>query len=154
MKWSTLVSMETNAQHGNQKRPGTHEKALAINLELGSHGIFAEIGAGQEVAQWLCRVGGAAATVAKMISAYDMAFNNAIYGPTRQYVSLQRLETMLDHENAVLLERLAAKRGATRYYRVSKRGASRHDTCSEVAQCQHSFTGGMRFLLKEQENTE
>src|SRR4029450_10130422 len=112
-KREVVVSIELTAQQRKQKRHGTHEKDLAINLDLGTHGTFAEIGAGQEVARWLFRVGGAAATVANTISAYDMAFSDAIYGPTRQYVSRQRLEAMLDHEYAVLLERLGAKRGAT-----------------------------------------
>ena len=43
---------------------------------------FAEIGAGQEVARWFFTVGSAAGTVAKTISAYDMAVSDAFYGPT------------------------------------------------------------------------
>ncbi len=54
--------------------------------------------------------GGAAGTVAKTISAYDMAVSDAIYGPGERYVSRQRLVAMLDHEWALLLERLEAKR--------------------------------------------
>jgi len=45
------------------------------------------------------------------MSAYDMAFSDAIYGPSERYVSRQRLQTMLDHEYALLLERLAQQRG-------------------------------------------
>ncbi len=64
----------------NQK-PGAGQKALQINLDARRYGTFAEIGAGQEVARWFFRVGGAAGTVAKTISAYDMAVSDAIYGP-------------------------------------------------------------------------
>lgn len=92
---------------------GTHQKALQINLDPSKYGTFAEIGAGQEVARWFFRVGGAAGTIAKTISAYDMTISDAIYGHAERYVSRQRLETMLDHEYGLLTERLAAKRGST-----------------------------------------
>ena len=91
---------------------GTHQKALQINLDAGKYGTFAEIGAGQEVARWFFRVGGAAGTIAKAMSAYDMTFSDAIYGPSERYVSKQRLETMLSHEFGLLIERLKEKRGA------------------------------------------
>src|SRR5213592_4429165 len=90
-----------------------HQKALRINLDARRYGTFAEIGAGQEVARWFFRAGGAAGTVAKTISAYDMAVSDAIYGPTERYVSRRRLQAMLEHEYALLLERLTAKRGDT-----------------------------------------
>ena len=51
----------------------TRQKALSLNLDGTTYGTFAEIGAGQEVARWFFSVGGAAGTVAKTISAYDMA---------------------------------------------------------------------------------
>ena len=60
----------------------TRQKALALNLDAKTYGTFAEIGAGQEVARWFFSVGGAAGTVAKTISAYDMAVSDALYGPT------------------------------------------------------------------------
>jgi hypothetical protein len=91
----------------------THQKALQINLDPSKYGTFAEIGAGQEVARWFFRVGGASGTIAKSISAYDMIISDAIYGHADRYVSRQRLETMLDHEYSLLLERLKDKRGAT-----------------------------------------
>lgn len=90
-----------------------NQKALQINLDARRYGTFAEIGAGQEVARWFFRVGGAAKTVAKTISAYDMAVSDAIYGPTDRYVSRRRLKAMLDYEYDLLLERLEDKRGAT-----------------------------------------
>src|SRR5262245_11186461 len=92
---------------------GTHQKALQINLDPTKYGTFAEIGAGQEVARWFFRVGGAAGTIAKSISAYDMIISDAIYGHAERYVSRQRLETMLQYEYKLLLERLKEKRGST-----------------------------------------
>src|SRR6201993_4512552 len=91
----------------------TNQKALQINQDAKRYGTFAEIGAGQEVARWFFRVGGAAKTVAKTISAYDMAVSDAIYGPTERYVSRRRLKSMLDYEYDLLLERLDEKRGAS-----------------------------------------
>src|SRR6266550_4361322 len=88
---------------------GTDEKALHINLDSAKYGTFAEIGAGQEVARRFFRVGGAAGTIAKTMSAYDMTFSDAIYGPTDRYVSCVRLQTMLDHEYDLLVKRLDTK---------------------------------------------
>ncbi len=91
----------------------THQKALQINLDKTKYGTFAEIGAGQEVARWFFRVGAAAGTIAKSMSAYDMIVSDAIYGPTDRYVSRRRLTAMLDHEYPLLVERLNQKRGQT-----------------------------------------
>lgn len=87
------------------------QKALRINLDAARYGVFAEIGAGQEVARCFFRAGGASGTVAKTISAYDMAVSDAIYGPADRYVSRQRLRAMLDHEFNLLLQRLDKTRG-------------------------------------------
>src|SRR5215217_1740009 len=89
----------------------THQKALQINLDPSKYGTFAEIGAGQEVARWFFRVGGAAGTIAKAMSAYDMLFSDAIYGQSDRYVSRRRLQTMLEHEYGLLHERLNEQRG-------------------------------------------
>ena len=89
----------------------THSKALKINLDPRWYGTFAEIGAGQEVVRWFFRVGGAAGTVAKSISAYDMKVSDAIYGHVDRYVSRNRLQAMLDYEFGLDVERLAAERG-------------------------------------------
>src|SRR5438132_7528803 len=95
----------------------THQKALQINLDPTKYGTFVEIGAGQELARWFFRVGGASGTIAKTMSAYDMTISDAIYGPCDRYVSRQRLQSMLDREFALLLERLNEKRGAaTRFF--------------------------------------
>jgi len=88
-----------------------HDKAVHINLDRQFYGTFAEIGAGQEVARWFFRVGGASGTLAKTISAYDMAFSDAIYGKGERYVSLSRLQNILDYEFKLLIERLGGKRG-------------------------------------------
>src|SRR3954454_21946488 len=88
---------------------GTDKKAFQINLDAKKYGTFAEIGAGQEVARRFFHVGGAAGTVAKTMSAYDMTFSDAIYGSAQRYVSRDRLQTMLDHEYALLVERLHDK---------------------------------------------
>lgn len=51
-----------------------------MNLNPLWYGVLAEIGAGQEVARWFFRVGAAAGTIAKSISAYDMTISDATYG--------------------------------------------------------------------------
>lgn len=91
----------------------TQQKALALNLDPATYGAFAEIGGGQEVARWYFAVGAAATGVAKSISAYDMAVSDGLYGPARRYVSRQRLEAMLEHEFAQLLQQLEPRRGDT-----------------------------------------
>lgn len=89
----------------------TYDKVLNLNLDPAIYGTFAEIGAGQETANRFFSASGAAGMVAKSISAYDMTMSDAIYGRTDRYVSRQRLTAMLDHEFAILTERLGPKRG-------------------------------------------
>lgn len=89
----------------------THQKALKINLDPRWYGTFAEIGAGQEVVRWFFRVGGAAGTVAKSMSAYDMTVSDSIYGSGDRYVSQSRCQSMLDREFGLNIERLAPQRG-------------------------------------------
>ena len=101
-----------------QMEIGTDEKALHINLDSAKYGTYAEIGAGQEVAHRFFRVGGASGTVAKTMSAYDMTFSDAIYGSTDRYVSRVRLQTMLDHEYDLLIERLDGKFGTQKTFFV------------------------------------
>ena len=93
-----------------------NKKAFEINMSKTIYGTFAEIGAGQEVARRFFHVGGAAGTVAKTISAYDMTFSDAIYGKSTRFVSRQRLGEMLDHEYDLLIERLDEKVGAERTF--------------------------------------
>jgi len=105
------------------------QRALAINLDRQIYGTFAEIGAGQEVARWFFSVGGAAGTVAKSMSAYDMQVSDAIYGKARRYVSRERLEEMLAHEYSLLKERLQETRGTTtRFFAFADTAAAKSHT--------------------------
>ena len=70
----------------------THQKALSLNLDATIFGSFAEIGAGQEVARWFLRVGGASGTVAKTISAYDKEVSDHLYGVRQRYRGRQSQE--------------------------------------------------------------
>lgn len=90
----------------------TKRKALKINLNEQIYGTFAEIGAGQEVARNFFTAGAASGTIAKTMSAYDMAFSDAIYGAEEsgRYVSQNRLLRMLDHEFNLLNERLLGEK--------------------------------------------
>jgi hypothetical protein len=94
-----------------REKLSTNQKALAINLDDEIYGTFAEIGAGQEVARHFFQAGGAAGTIAKSMSAYDMKFSDDIYGKAHRYVSRERLVQMLDHEYQLLTERLGQTRG-------------------------------------------
>src|SRR5216110_3870227 len=120
-----------NLDMSNEKLE-SNQKALQINLDARRYGTFAEIGAGQEVARWFFRAGGASGTIAKTISAYDMTVSDAIYGPCERYVSRQRLQSMIEHEYALLLQRLNARRGGTTKFfvfanTVAARSYSRHE---------------------------
>jgi len=95
-----------------------HGKALSLNLEGTIYGTLAEIGAGQEVARWFLSVGAASGTVAKTISAYDKNVSDEIYGEGTRYVSKERLLAMLDHEYALLLDRLKGVHGQDKRFFV------------------------------------
>jgi hypothetical protein len=121
----------------------THRKALSINLDTKIFGSFAEIGAGQEVARWFLRVGGASGTVAKTISAYDKEVSDQLYGTGTRYVSKPRLKAMLESEWSQLLKQLEASRGAdTRFFAfvdtISARNYAGTNDC-------HGWMG-LRFL--------
>lgn len=98
------------------KAISTNEKAHSINVAKKFYGTFAEIGAGQEIARWFFKVGGASGTIAKAISAYDMSFSDAIYGPepSGRYVVEGRLRKMLDYEFNLLEERIKPEYKKTR----------------------------------------
>jgi hypothetical protein len=104
-------AIETTIDNDDRPRLNTHQKALKTNLDPVRYGTFAEIGAGQEVARWFFKVGAAAGTISKSISAYDMAVSDAIYGRCKRYVSRERLQSMLDHEHGLNIERLRPSRG-------------------------------------------
>src|ERR1700732_2425164 len=101
------------ADDDERPRLSTEQKALKVNLDPVRYGTFAEIGAGQEVARWFFKVGAAAGTISKSISAYDMAVSDAIYGRSKRYVSRERLQSMLDYEHGLNLERLVSARGGS-----------------------------------------
>jgi hypothetical protein len=120
----------------------TRQKALKINLDARKFGTFAEIGAGQEVVRWFFHAGKAAGTVAKTISAYDMAISDGIYGPAQHYVSRQRLEAMLDHEYKRLTERLDSTRAErTSFFAFADTSATQTHSRQPVG---HSWLG-VRF---------
>lgn len=94
------------------------QKALEINLDVNTYGSFAEIGAGQEVAQYFFKAGASSGTIAKTISAYDKLVSDDIYGVEKKgrYVCESRLYKMLDHEYTLLLDRLSAARPESRLF--------------------------------------
>src|SRR5438874_2938890 len=124
---------------------GTNRKAFQINLDGKRYGTLAEIGAGQEVARRFFHVGGASGTVAKTMSAYDMTFSDAIYGPADRYVSRKRLQTMLDHEYNLLIERLDKKLGGVRTFFVFA------DTVAARSFKQHNESHGWLGVRFQQE---
>jgi hypothetical protein len=91
----------------------TRQKAFIVNMQTNMYGSLAEIGAGQEVARFFFQAGGASQTVAKSMSAYDMAFSDAIYGKEigGRYVCQSRLDKMLTHEYGLVHERLNQSKG-------------------------------------------
>jgi hypothetical protein len=120
----------------------TNQKALRINLDPARYGTFAEIGAGQEVARWFFKVGGAAGTISKSMSAYDMTVSDAIYGKCKRYVSRERLECMLDYEHRLNRERLEPARGVnTAFFTFADTVAARNYKCTN--EC-HGWMG-VRF---------
>lgn len=144
---NTIITPESDALDAARENIGTHEKAVRINLDHTNYGTFAEIGAGQEVARWFFRVGGAAGTIAKTISAYDMTVSDAIYGHAERFVSRDRLRTMLDHEYALLEERLAAQRGhQARFFSFADTVVAR--SYSQRNEC-HGWMG-IRFQARPQ----
>ena len=94
------------------------QKALNINLDNTIYGTFAEIGAGQEVARNFFKVGAAAGTIAKTMSAYDKSYSDAIYGveESGRYVCESRLYKMLNHEFHLLEERLVETNDSTKFF--------------------------------------
>ncbi len=97
----------------------SNRKALFINLDSSIYGSFAEIGGGQEVARCFFQSGGASGTVARTVSAYDMAFSDYLYGKSHsgRYVSEDRLMQMLNKEYTSLVNLLEEARGReTRFF--------------------------------------
>jgi hypothetical protein len=123
----------------------THHKALTLNLDASAFGSFAEIGAGQEVSHWFFVVGGASATVAKTISAYDKEVSDDLYGSGTRYVSRQRMEAMLDKEWGQLLTQLSDTRGPhTRFFSFVDTVSARNFAGTNDA---HGWVG-LRFQMQ------
>ena len=126
---SGIYSCDTRRMYNQDEEFSTHQKALAINLDPGIYGTVAEIGAGQEVARWFFRVGGAAGSIAKTMSAYDMQVSDQIYGKSGRYVSRERVEAMLEKEYRLLCERLGdALESHTRFFAFADTVAARNFT--------------------------
>lgn len=104
--------------NGTTGRIDTDQKALEINLNDKIYGTFAEIGAGQEVARHFFKVGAAAGTIAKSMSAYDKTFSDCIYGEetSGRYVCESRINKMMDHEYDLMDERLTESRPETCFF--------------------------------------
>ncbi len=129
----------------------TEQKALEINLDNSIYGTFAEIGAGQEVARHFFQVGAAAGTIAKTMSAYDKVYSDQIYGvePSGRYVCESRLYKMLNHEYALMQERLRHDRPDTSFFVFA-------DTIAAI-NFQRTISGdgwlGLRFQLRPESET-
>lgn len=102
-----------------ERIPSTREKALQVNLRRDIYGSFGEIGAGQEVANYFYRVGGASGTIAFSLSAYDMKISDFIYGESERYVCEPRLMQMLNFEYKLITRKLAHRAEDTRFFTFS-----------------------------------
>jgi hypothetical protein len=118
------------------KKLTTIEKALALNFDPLKYGTIVEIGAGQEVSRWFFQAGGAAGSIAKTMSAYDMDVSDDIYGVTadKRYVSKDRLERMLKREFELNISRLQDKRSEDSQYfafanTVAAQGFKKREEC-------------------------
>ena len=125
------------------------EKALRINLDHSIYGSFAEIGAGQEVAANFFKAGGSSGTIAKTMSAYDMAFSDAIYGKVGRYVCEERLLRMLDREYSLLESRLKKREKDTTFFAF----ANTLETINYERTNRGQGWVGFRFQLKPEEAT-
>ena len=129
----------------SDRTPTIQQKALSINLEEPIYGAIVEIGAGQEVARQFFSAGGAAGTIAKTMSAYDMKVSDEIYGAAHRYVSRERLEQMLGKEYDLLVRRLTdvRPRNTTFFAYAATVAAKSYGSKSEC----HGWVG-MRLQLR------
>lgn len=92
------------------------EKALKLNLQPSIYGVFAEIGAGQEVSNHFYKAGAASGTVAKSVCAYDKMMSDSAYGTTKRYVSKERLDNMLNVEYQNLITSIPSRASITHFF--------------------------------------
>ncbi len=118
------------------------QKAFALNLDPDLYGSIAEIGAGQEVARYFFLAGGAAGTIARTISAYDMHFSDASYGeePSGRYVSESRLSKMLEKEYGLVLQRVGTHRQKNSSYFAFADTVTARSYTRKSAEC-HGWMG-------------
>jgi hypothetical protein len=137
----------TEIKESQENQKIIQEKALSINLDPNKYGTFVEIGAGQEVARQFFTAGGAAGTVAKTMSAYDMQISDEIYGKASRYVSRDRLEQMLEKEYSLLESRLCDhKPKETQYFAYAATVTAR--SYSQKNEC-HGWVGIRIQLMPE-----
>ncbi|MGI9331288.1 MAG: TonB-dependent receptor [Gammaproteobacteria bacterium] len=120
------LSDQSDGQTPVIEKSDTYQKVLELNLNPRVYGTIAEIGAGQEVAASFFRAGGAAGTVAKTISAYDMKVSDEIYGKAGRYVSRERVVAMVETEFELLEERLGAEREDTCFFAFANSVSARN----------------------------
>ena len=126
--------------------PSILKKAAFLNQGENICGSFAEIGAGQEVARYFFQAGQASHTVAKTMSAYDMAVSDSIYGKSNRYVSKERLTQMLNHEYRLIIDRLVSrKESSCRFFAFANTVAT-----SKEVNASHGWVG-IRFQVKPQQ---
>ena len=98
---SPVPAIEATPARGAQRGPlSPVEKTRRFNAAGTASGVFAEIGAGQRVADYVFAGEHASRTVLKSISAYAKKASDARYGQAARFVSEERLRQMLDKESA------------------------------------------------------
>lgn len=94
----------------------TIEKTRIFNERKTAAGAFAEIGAGQSVAQFFYQGKQAANTILRAVSAYGKQESNDRYGPIDRFVSEGRLRQMLKKEMAEIHRIDAAARPGAAFF--------------------------------------
>ena len=132
------------------KQLSTRKKTFALNKIKSIYGTFAEIGAGQETVNHFFRAGLASQTIAKSMSAYDMAFSDDIYGKQNRYVCKDRLITMLNHEYNLLQRRLKDQREQKGFFAFANTAATSSLNKNEIKTKPHHSWMGIRFQAQAQ----
>ena len=130
---------------------GTNKKAFQINLDAKKYGTFAEIGAGQEVARRFFTSAARRGRSRKRCRPTTCSSATRSTARADRYVSRNRLQTMLDHEYKLLIERLDKKIGDERTFFVFA------DTVAARSFKQHNESHGwlgVRFQNEDALRTE